>query len=108
MARVRGGKWGANMPVLMGKTELMETLGKTAHARHVWMQRIAGKKGEDYVFLPSTGAFNVIFVELPNQDESSARHEKPRIKDFLGYGKRFHELRSTEEWMKELREGEED
>lgn len=91
------------MPVLMEKAELMEALGETALARHVWMQRIVGKKGEDAIFLPSTGAFNVIFVELSNQYDSPVRREKPRIRDFLGYGKRFHELRSTEEWMKELR-----
>jgi len=34
-------------------------------------------------------------------------HPRPRVSDFIGYGARFHELRSTEEWMKELREGEE-
>ena len=33
--------------------------------------------------------------------------KKPRISDFIGYGARFHKLRTTEEWMKELREGEE-
>ena len=34
--------------------------------------------------------------------------QKPRISDFIGYGARFHKLRTTEEWMKELREGEEE
>ena len=35
-------------------------------------------------------------------------HPRPRVSDFIGYGARFHKLRSTEEWMKELREGEEE
>jgi hypothetical protein len=35
------------------------------------------------------------------------RGEKPRIADMIGYGAKFHTPRSTEEWMKELREGEE-
>ena len=34
--------------------------------------------------------------------------KKPRVSDFIGYGARFHKLRTTEEWMKELREGEEE
>ena len=34
--------------------------------------------------------------------------KKPRISDFIGYGARFHKLRTTEEWMRELREGEEE
>ena len=34
--------------------------------------------------------------------------KKPCISDFIGYGARFHKLRTTEEWMKELREGEEE
>ena len=34
--------------------------------------------------------------------------KKPRVSDFIGDGARFHKLRTTEEWMKELREGEEE
>jgi hypothetical protein len=70
---------GSNMPVLMEKTELMETLGKTS----------------------------VELLHQEGQKDRQGQREVPRIRDFLGYGKIFHELRSTEEWMKELREGEE-
>ena len=37
-----------------------------------------------------------------------AGRKKPRVSDFIGYGAKFHKLRTTEEWMKELREGEEE
>jgi hypothetical protein len=37
-----------------------------------------------------------------------AARKKPCVSDFIGYGARFHKLRTTEEWMKELREGEEE
>ena len=33
---------------------------------------------------------------------------KTSAKDMIGFGKRFHAHRPTEEWMKELREGEEE
>ena len=36
------------------------------------------------------------------------QRKKPNVRDFIGYGAKFHKLRPTEEWMKELREGEED
>lgn len=38
--------------------------------------------------------------------EQPEQRKKPNIRDFIGYGARFHKLRPTEEWMKELREGE--
>ena len=40
--------------------------------------------------------------------QPTAERKKPCIRDFIGYGARFHKLRTTEEWMKELREGEEE
>jgi len=42
------------------------------------------------------------------QEPVARERKKPRISDFIGYGAKFHELRSTEEWMKELREGEDE
>ncbi len=51
----------------------------------------------------------------PAAAESSQRgitmpvaRKKPCVSDFIGYGARFHKLRPTEEWMKELREGEDE
>ena len=41
--------------------------------------------------------------------QPSIERKKPCIKDFIGYGRRFHpEYRSTEDVMRELREGEEE
>lgn len=53
-------------------------------------------------------SFRVILVPLaPEASPSPKRREMPRIRDFIGYGRRFHpEYRSTEEVMRELREGE--
>jgi len=44
---------------------------------------------------------------LEGGDAHPFRGEKPCITDLIGYGARFHTPRATEEWMKELREGEE-
>ena len=46
------------------------------------------------------------FIEGTKQIRENRK--KPRVSDFIGYGARFHKLRTTEEWMKELREGEEE
>ena len=41
--------------------------------------------------------------------QSPIERKKPCIRDFIGYGRRFHpEYRSTEDVMRELREGEEE
>lgn len=45
-----------------------------------------------------------VAVDVPSVES----RKKPRISDFIGYGARFHKLRTTEEWMRELREGEEE
>ena len=53
----------------------------------------------------------LFFVEVaPNIADAhqTGERKKPRISDFIGYGAKFYKLRSTEEWMKELREGEEE
>ena len=34
------------------------------------------------------------------------KRRKTSARDMIGFGKRFHAPRPTEEWMKELREGE--
>ena len=47
-------------------------------------------------------------MEQVNQMSTAEKLQKPRISDFIGYGARFHKLRTTEEWMRELREGEEE
>jgi len=97
----------------MERTELLETLGETAKAGHVWKQHVNGKEGENFVILlPSSGAFTVLFVEQPHQEgqeDRQGQREVPRISDFIGYGKKFNpEYRSTEDVMRELREGDDD
>ena len=51
-------------------------------------------------------------VESPISGASAqptVERKKPCIRDFIGYGRRFHpEYRSTEDVMRELREGEEE
>ena len=48
--------------------------------------------------------WEVIFVAIPPSEE---KKRKVSAKDMIGFGKHFHAPRPTEEWMKELREGEE-
>lgn len=52
-------------------------------------------------------------VGSPRQDSSAVSvlktRKKPCVRDFIGYGRRFHpEYRSTEDVMRELREGEDE
>ncbi|MBQ2629208.1 MAG: hypothetical protein IJG13_05970 [Kiritimatiellae bacterium] len=51
-------------------------------------------------------------VERQSVDSKDPREEyfgcpRPDYSKLVGYGAKFHTPRSTEEWMKELREGEE-
>ena len=52
-------------------------------------------------------------VESQSADRKDPREEhfgcpRPDYAKLIGYGAKFHNPRSTEEWMKELREGEEE
>ena len=91
------------MPVLMEKADWTATIEKASRASRVWRQWIVGHGGECILSLPETGSFEVIFVEMSTTKE---RRRKTSAKDMIGFGKRFHAPRPTEEWMKELREGE--
>ena len=86
----------------MDKAAWTATLESARQSNRVWRQRIVGRCGENLISLPESGSFEVIFVEMsvPHQ----ARRRKS-AKDMIGFGKRFHAPRPTEEWMKELREG---
>lgn len=92
------------MPKLMGKEEWTTALESARRSNRVWRQRVVGSGGEAILALPEAGSFEVIFVEIA---ASAEKRRKTSAKDMLGFGKRFHAPRPTDEWMKELREGEE-
>ena len=92
------------MPKLMEKEEWTTALESARRSNRVWRQRVVGSGGEAILALPEAGSFEVIFVEIA---ASAERRRKTSAQDMLGFGKRFHAPRPTDEWMKELREGEE-
>ena len=81
----------------------METLANASRAKRVWRQRTSGRVGERLVGLPESGSFDIIFVEV---DEDADRRRKTSARDMIGFCRRFRKPRTTEEWMRELREGE--
>ena len=93
------------MPKLMEIDEWTNALESARRSNRVWRQRVAGSGSETLLALSGTGSFEVIFVEIAVPVE---RQRKTSAKDMIGFGKRFHSPRPTEDWMKELREGEEE
>mgnify|MGYP000107459165 CR=1 FL=1 len=91
------------MPKLMEREEWTATLESARRSNRVWCQRVVGSGGEAIIALPKAGSFEVIFVEIATPAE---KQRKTSAKDMIGFGKRFHAPRPTDEWMKELREGE--
>ena len=85
------------MPKLMGKEEWTVALESARRSNRVWRQH------EAILALPEAGSFEVIFVEIAAPEE---KRRKTSAKSMIGFGKRFHAPRPTDEWMKELREGE--
>ena len=91
------------MPTLMDEMEWATTLECAKRSNRVWRQRVVGHAGEDLLSLPESGSFDVIFVAISPPSPSGKSPCKTSAKDMIGFGKRFHTPRPTEEWMKELR-----
>ena len=101
------------MTKLMEKRDWMQTVANVGTADGVWYDNISAEGGVVPLSVPESGMYQVILVKIndsaaPEPPAPPAQRKKPNIRDFIGYGAKFHKLRPTEEWMKELREGEED
>ena len=99
------------MPMLMEKGDRLRTVDRVCKTDRVWFDTIASRAGAISFDVPEAGRYQVIFMRVDAKaDESGVkpRCEKPLITDLIGYGAKFHTPRTTEEWMKELREGEDE
>ena len=104
------------MPVLMKKNEWEKTIENAERTGRVWHERVVGGMEGFSLTLPAAGSFEVVFIEVPQDDRRDRSNVpaqvdggEPCIRNFIGYGRRFHpEYRSTDDVMKELREGEAD
>lgn len=95
------------MPRLMEKSDWMRTVENVSRGGAVWSETVNSRGGLDSLVFPESGAYQIIFVKL---DDEPRRIEPKRksARDMIGFGRRFHsEYRSTEDVMRELREGEE-
>jgi len=93
------------MPRLMEKKDWSQTISDFGNVDRVWQEDVLGNENVVTLTLPELGMYRVFLVKVDGDNQL----EKPMRKsarDMLGYGARFHKLRATEEWMKELREGE--
>ena len=100
------------MPMVMEKTDLIKTVANASCADRVWFDTVRNDGGRVSFALPEYGIgqeFQVIIVPLVKSATSSEAKKVPRrsVVDMIGYGRRVYgEMRTTEEIMRELREGE--
>ena len=99
------------MPMLMERSDRLRTVDRVRKTDRVWFDTIATRAGAISFNVPEAGNYQVIFMRVDVKDgeaNTQLNREKPMITDLIGYGAKFHTPRTTEEWMKELREGEEE
>ena len=96
------------MPKLMEKRDWIRTVANIGVADRVWSENISTDDGILSMPTLEAGTYQVIFVKI----DAKAPPVSPARKsahDFIGWGLQFDSTRcSTDEWMKELREGEDD
>ncbi len=93
------------MPKLMEKRDWIQTVANIGVADRVWSENISTDDGTLSMPTLEAGTYQVIFVKI-NAKTPPARKS---ARDFIGWGLQFDSTPcSTNEWMKELRQGEED
>ena len=106
------------MPRLLEKDDVMQTAVNLGRAEKVWSEQLVTGSGDMTFRLPEVGSYQVILLKVnsPAEQECPVKKDpreehfgcpRPDYSKLIGYGAKFHEPRSTAEWMKELREGEE-
>ena len=107
------------MPRLLEKDDVMQTAVNLGRAEKVWSEQLVTGSGDMSFKLPEGGSYQVILLKINSSIDSEHSAEKdpreeyfgcpwPDYSKLIGYGAKFHKPRSTAEWMKELREGEEE
>ena len=107
------------MPRLLEKDDVMQTAVNLCRAEKVWSEQLVTGSGDMTFRLPEGGCYQVILLKVSSSEdqERSAKKDlreehfgcpRPDYSKLIGYGAKFHKPRSTAEWMKELREGEEE
>lgn len=107
------------MPRLLEKDDVMQTAVNLGRAEKVWFEQLVTESGDMTFKLPEGGSYQVILLKVNSttQEECAAKKDpreehfgcpRPDYSKLIGYGAKYHKPRSTAEWMKELREGEEE
>ena len=92
------------MPALIRTSQRERMLQSVRNSDRVWVDTVVAHSGVLSFNAPEAGDYQVVLIKL---EPNTAVRSKPRVSDYLGYGRRFHpEYRSTDDVMKELREGE--
>lgn len=107
------------MPRLLEKDDVMQTAVNLGRAEKVWFEQLVTESGDMTFKLPEGGSYQVILLKVNSttQEERAAKKDpreehfgcpRPDYSKLIGYGAKYHKPRSTAEWMKEFREGEEE
>ena len=96
------------MPKLMEKRDWIQTVANIGAADRVWCENISTDDGILSMPTLEAGTYQVIFVKIGAKTPLTPPARKS-ARDFIGWGLQFDSTPcSTDEWMKELREGEDD
>lgn len=96
------------MPRLMEKRDWIQTVANVGAADRIWSENISTEDGSFSMPTLEAGTYQIIFVKIDAKKQVPPPAHKS-ARDFIGWGLQFDSTRcSTEDWMKELREGEND
>ena len=95
------------MPMLMERKDWIRTVANVSRGDNVWYEDVSADTVDFPIRFPKVGRYQVILVNIDEPQESKPRRRSAR--EMIGCCRKYHpEYQSTEEIMKELREGEDD
>ena len=95
------------MPMLMERKDWIRTIANVSHCDNVWYEDVSADTVDFPVRFPRIGRYQVILVSVDDRD--IAKPKRRSAHELIGCCRKYHpEYQSTDEIMKELREGEEE
>jgi len=89
------------MPRLMEKSDWSHAISSFGNLDRVWQEDVSGDSSEVSLTLPEVGTYRVFLVKV---DQTASPRRSAH--DLIGYGRKYGgEPRTSEDWLREIREG---
>jgi len=93
------------MPRLMERKDWTRMVSDFGSLDRVWQEDVAANSDVVSISLPELGKYRVFLVKVDVDEKKTTRYS---AHDLIGYGRKYDSVpRTADEWLREIREGDE-